>query len=101
MTRYLLAIEEGDIAPTVLLPGDPARAPIIASFWDESRHVATSREYTTYTGTYKGVPISATSTGIGAPSTSIAMEELARCGARTFIRGWAPAARSRTTGTAT
>lgn len=84
--QYHLAIDEGDIAPTVLMPGDPARVPIIASFWDESRHVATNREYTTYTGTYRGVPISATSTGIGAPSTGIAMEELARCGARTFIR---------------
>ena len=86
MTQYHLAIDEGDVAPTVLMPGDPARVPIIASFWDESRHVATNREYVTYTGTYKGVPISATSTGIGAPSTCIAMEELARCGARTFIR---------------
>jgi uridine phosphorylase len=86
MTQFHLAIDTGDIAPTVLMPGDPARVPIIASFWDESRHVATNREYVTYTGTYKGVPISATSTGIGAPSTSIAMEELARCGATTFIR---------------
>ena len=84
--QYHLQIDEGDIAPVVLMPGDPARVPIIASFWDESRHVATNREYTTYTGTYMGVPISATSTGIGAPSTAIAMEELARCGARTFIR---------------
>lgn len=86
MTQYHLAIDEGDVAATVLMPGDPARVPIIAGFWDEARHVATNREYVTYTGTYRGVPISATSTGIGAPSTSIAMEELARCGARTFIR---------------
>jgi uridine phosphorylase len=57
-----------------------------AEFWDESRHVASNREYVTYTGVFKGAPISCTSTGIGAPSTSIAMEELARCGARTFIR---------------
>jgi uridine phosphorylase len=86
LTQYHLAIDEGDIAPTVLMPGDPGRVPIIAALWDEARHVATNREYVTYTGTYKGVPISCTSTGIGAPSTSIAMEELARCGARTFIR---------------
>lgn len=86
MTQYHLAIDEGDVAPTVLMPGDPARVPIIAALWDEARHVATNREYVTYTGTYKGVPISCTSTGIGAPSTSIAMEELARCGAKTFIR---------------
>jgi uridine phosphorylase len=86
MAQYHLNIDEGDVAPFVLLPGDPDRVPIIAAGWDEAREVARSREYVTYTGTYKGVPISCTSTGIGAPSTSIAMEELARCGARTFIR---------------
>jgi uridine phosphorylase len=48
--------------------------------------VAANREFVTYTGTFQGAPISCTSTGIGAPSTSIALEELARCGAKTFIR---------------
>lgn len=86
MTQYHLDIDEGDVAPIVLLPGDPGRVSVIASRWDEARHVATRREYVTYTGVYRGTPISCTSTGIGAPSTSIAMEELARCGARTFIR---------------
>lgn len=84
--QYHLAIDEGDVAPIVLLPGDPARVPLVAELWDEARHVATNREYVTYTGTYRGTPISCTSTGIGAPSTGIAMEELARCGATTFIR---------------
>lgn len=86
MPAFHLKISPGDVAPYVLLPGDPGRVPVISALWDESRHVATSREYVTHTGTYKGVPISCTSTGIGAPSTSIAMEELARCGARVFIR---------------
>ncbi len=87
MTReYHLQTSEGDLAPYVLLPGDPGRVEVIASLWDEARHVATNREYVTYTGTYKGVPISCTSTGIGAPSTAIAMEELARCGVTTFFR---------------
>ncbi len=86
MRQYHLAIDEGDVAPYVLLPGDPGRVPVVAAKWNEARHVATNREYVTYTGTYRGAPISCTSTGIGAPSTSIAMEELARCGARTFIR---------------
>lgn len=86
MTQFHLGIDDGQVAPYVLLPGDPARVPLIAEFWDEARHVATKREYVTYTGTYRGIPISCTSTGIGAASTSIAMEELARCGARTFIR---------------
>ncbi len=86
MRQYHLAIDNGDVAPIVLMPGDPGRVPLIAAHWDEARHVATNREYVTYTGVYRGTPISCTSTGIGAPSTSIAMEELARCGARTFIR---------------
>src|ERR1700694_5619970 len=86
MPAYHLKISPGDVAPYVLLPGDPGRVPVISKLWDEARHIATSREYVTHTGVYKGVPISCTSTGIGAPSTSIAMEELARCGARVFIR---------------
>jgi uridine phosphorylase len=84
--QYHLKVDNGDIAPYVLLPGDPGRVELVASFWETSRHVASNREYVTYTGTYRGVPISCTSTGIGAPSTAIAMEELARCGARTFVR---------------
>ena len=84
--QYHLQIDVGDVAPYVLLPGDPGRVETIASFWDEAHHVATNREYGTYTGMYKGAPISCVSTGIGAPSTSIALEELARCGATTFFR---------------
>ncbi|WP_198663372.1 nucleoside phosphorylase [Jiangella endophytica] len=86
MTQYHLKLREGDVAPYVLLPGDPGRVPVIAATWDTAERMAGNREYVTYTGTYKGAPISCTSTGIGAPSTSIAMEELARCGARTFLR---------------
>ena len=84
--QYHLQVDSGDVAPYVLLPGDPGRVATIASFWDEAHHVATNREYVTYTGVYKGAPISCVSTGIGAPSTSIALEELARCGATTFFR---------------
>lgn len=84
--QYHLKIKEGDVAPYVLLPGDPARVEKVASYWDEAHEVARSREYVTYTGIYKGAPISCTSTGIGCPSTAIAMEELARCGASAFIR---------------
>ncbi len=84
--QYHLQIDEGEIAPYVLLPGDPARVALVAELWDEAHEVANNREYVSYTGTYRGAPISCTSTGIGAPSTAIAMEELARCGATTFIR---------------
>ncbi len=84
--QYHIRAQEGDVAPYVLLPGDPGRVETIANTWDEARKVAANREYTTYTGVYKGMPISCTSTGIGAPSTAIALEELARIGASTFLR---------------
>jgi uridine phosphorylase len=84
--QYHIKCDRGDVAPYVLLPGDPGRVPIVAAGWDEAHQVAQNREYNTYTGTYKGVPISCTSTGIGCPSAAIALEELARVGARVFIR---------------
>ncbi len=84
--QYHLKIKEGDVAPYVLLPGDPKRVAVVASFWDDARLVADNREHITYTGTYKGVPISCTSTGMGCPSTAIAIEELARCGVKNFLR---------------
>ncbi|PWV37364.1 MAG: uridine phosphorylase [Desulfurococcaceae archaeon] len=84
--QYHLMVGEGDVARYVLLPGDPERVPRIAKTWDKYWHVATHREYVTYTGEYRGVRISATSTGIGGPSTAIAIEELLRVGADTFIR---------------
>ena len=76
----------GDIAPIVLIPGDPARVKKIVEYWDDAHEVASNREFLTYTGTYKGVSISATSTGIGCPSAAIAVEELANIGAQAFIR---------------
>jgi uridine phosphorylase len=84
--QYHVRLAPGDVAPAVLLPGDPGRVEVVASLWNEARHVASNREYVTFTGTYKGVPISCTSTGIGSPSTAIALEELARVGATTFVR---------------
>lgn len=76
----------GDVAEYVLIPGDPARAGRIAKRLDNARLVACNREYAVYTGEYEGMPVSVCSTGIGGPSTAIAMEELVRVGARTFIR---------------
>lgn len=83
---YHLEVKPGDVSRYVLLPGDPGRVKRIASFWDEAWQVAWHREFLTYSGRYRGVFISATSTGIGAPSTAIALEELARVGSDTFIR---------------
>jgi len=86
MLQYHIKCRRGDVARYVLLPGDPARVNVIASLWDESHKVAENRQYVTYTGKASGVDISTTSTGIGGPSAAIAVEELARCGADTFIR---------------
>ncbi len=76
----------GDVARYVLVPGDPGRARRIAQRFDEARLIAENREYVVFTGSYKGIPVSVCSTGIGGPSASIAIEELIRVGADTFIR---------------
>lgn len=84
--QYHVQLSRGDVGRYVLLPGDPGRCEPISRLFDNPRHVATNREYVTYTGTLDGVPVSVTSTGIGCPSAAIALEELVRCGADTFIR---------------
>ena len=76
----------GDVGRYVLMPGDPGRVPIIASYLDNAKHIATNREYVTFTGTLDGMKVSVTSTGIGCPSSAIAVEELYKSGADTFIR---------------
>ena len=84
--QYHLDVTPGDVADTVLLPGDPERVSLITERWDDAETVAEHREYRTATGTYEGAPLSVTSTGIGSPSAAIAVEELARVGAETFLR---------------
>ncbi|MCE4611059.1 MAG: uridine phosphorylase [Desulfurococcales archaeon] len=84
--QYHLRVRRGDVARYVLLPGDPARTDLIASLWEDAKLVAHHREFRTWTGVYRGVKLSVTSTGIGGPSTAIAVEELLRVGADTFIR---------------
>lgn len=84
--QYHLQIRPGDVGRYVILPGDPKRCKKIAEHFDDAKLVADSREFVTYTGFLDGEKVSVTSTGIGGPSASIAMEELVRCGADTFIR---------------
>lgn len=84
--QYHLQIRPGDVGRYVILPGDPKRCAKIAKYFDDARLIADSREYVTYTGYLDGEMVSVTSTGIGGPSASIALEELAQCGADTFIR---------------
>ena len=84
--QYHIKLKNGDVGRYVLLPGDPGRVPLIASYLTDARKIAENREHQTYTGLLDGVPVSVTSTGIGGPSTAIAVEELAKIGADTFIR---------------
>ncbi len=76
----------GDVAEHVFLCGDPARVDRIAESWSDKRVVCESREYRIVTGERGGRPVSAASTGIGAPSTAILVEELAKLGSHTLIR---------------
>ena len=83
---YHIQVAPGEVGRYVILPGDPKRCAKIAKYFDDPVQIADSREYVTFTGTLDGVKVSVTSTGIGGPSASIAMEELVECGADTFIR---------------
>jgi uridine phosphorylase len=76
----------GDVAAHVFLCGDPARVERIAAGWSDCREVANVREYRIVTGQSEGLPVTAASTGIGAPGTAILVEELAKLGASTLIR---------------
>jgi len=90
---YHLDLKKHDLrgASVALLPGDPARAVRIAervagAYKTTSSLIASKREFTTYLSYMGKDPVVVTSTGIGGPSTSIVVEELARLGVRTFIR---------------
>ena len=84
--QYHIGLRAGDVGKYVILPGDPKRCAKIAQYFDDAKLVADNREYVTYTGYVNGEKVSVTSTGIGGPSAAIAMEELVKCGAQTFIR---------------
>ena len=84
--QYHIACEQGDLAEYLLVPGDPDRVPKIANFWDSAEEVSSNREFRSFTGTYKRVPVSALSSGIGPACMAIAVNEAANIGVNTFIR---------------
>ena len=84
--QYHIGVSPGQVGEYVILPGDPGRVEEIAGHLKNPQLIAENREYKTYTGELAGVRVSVTSTGIGGPSAAIAIEELIKCGARTFIR---------------
>ena len=83
---YHIGLDGSVSAKYAILPGDPGRVEKIAEFLDNPRFVTSNREYTTYVGTVNGENVLVTSTGIGGPSTAIAVEELYKIGVRNFIR---------------
>lgn len=84
--QYHIDCTTEDVGRYCILPGDPGRVPAIAALFDDARQVACNREYNVWTGYLLGEKVTACSTGIGGPSAAIAMEELHKCGADTFIR---------------
>lgn len=78
--------QPGDVAPIVLLPGDPARATRVAERLDGARCYNENRGLLGYTGSYNGTNVSVQTTGMGGPSAAIVVEELAMLGAKTVVR---------------
>lgn len=75
-----------DIADYVIFSGDPWRVNVLKTYLKDVKQIGFFREYNTYTGYYKGLKVTVTSTGIGAPSAAIAMEEMFNCGMKVAIR---------------
>ena len=82
----ITGLRPGEVGEHVFLCGDPARVARISDGWSDAKEICNVREYRLVSGTRDGVRLCAASTGIGAPSTAILLEELAKLGARTFIR---------------
>ncbi|CAM3646407.1 uridine phosphorylase [Parendozoicomonas haliclonae] len=85
---FHLGLVKADLqgAELAIVPGDPERVKRIASLMDNPEHLSTKREYTIWRGFIGSKAVIVCSTGIGGPSTSIAVEELAQLGIRTFLR---------------
>lgn len=84
--QYHIRVSENDVGKYVLLPGDPGRCESIANYFDNPTFVSFNREHKVYTGYINGEKVSVVSTGMGCPSTAIAVEELVKIGCHTFIR---------------
>ncbi len=75
------------VAPHVLMPGDPDRATRIAEVHlDDAKLITDHRRMYGYTGTWKGLPVTVQTSGMGCPSAAIVVEELCRLGAKAIVR---------------
>lgn len=86
MSTLYMGAYKSTIAKYVLFSGDPWRVEVLKQYLEEPKKVAFLREFNTYTGKYKGVEVTVTSTGIGAPSAAIAMEEMYEAGMEVAVR---------------
>lgn len=84
--QFHIRTKKGEVGRYCILTGDPDRVPKIAAYLDNAKQISKNREYNVYTGTLDGEAVTVCSTGIGGPSAAIAVEELIKCGADTFIR---------------
>lgn len=84
--QFHIGLDSNDVGEYVILPGDPKRVEKIAAYLDDAKFMEDKREFLSYTGYLDGTKVTVCSTGIGGPSAAIAMEELVKCGAKTFIR---------------
>lgn len=83
---YHISLGKRDVGKVAILPGDPDRVPRIARHFKKARMISSHREYTTYGGFVDDEYVVCMSTGIGAPATAIAVEELARLGVELMLR---------------
>ncbi|EGR0206739.1 nucleoside phosphorylase [Vibrio vulnificus] len=81
-----LCVDETQVAERVIVCGEPDRANRIAALLENAELIAENREYRLFNGEFQGKAITVCSTGIGAPSMIIAVEELKQCGAKYIIR---------------
>jgi uridine phosphorylase len=84
--QFHIHCEAEEIARYAFVPGSHERARLMAAHLQDARLVSDSRGYLVYTGSYSGVRMTVSSTGMGGPTTAICIEELGRMGADTFIR---------------
>lgn len=77
--QYHIDLAPGEVAPAIILVGDPKRAERVASFFDTITVDRRNREFVTLTGVHKGLPMTVMGTGMGAGSTEIAVIELCQC----------------------
>jgi uridine phosphorylase len=84
--QYHISCRKADLAEYLLVPGDPDRVSKIVKYWDSAKEISHNREFCSFTGKYKGIPVSVLSSGIGPACMAIVVNEASRVGVHTFVR---------------